>query len=58
MPSWVLLADELEDRDLNHARYMAEAHRPELEAQPDIQHKIHYASGALHAYAEYEAGLF
>ena len=57
MPPWVLVADELEPRDLDHAKHLANLLRPEMESLQSIQEKIAFASGALDAQAEVDAGV-
>ena len=48
-PSWMLSQNELEPRDQDHARLVADLHRAAIHALPSFQEKAAYAAGVLDA---------
>lgn len=48
-PSWMLAVEELDRRDLDHARVIADLHREEVNALDDAELKVGYLSGVLDA---------
>ena len=53
--SWMLLENELESRDKEHARLVADLHRDALQSLPSFEEKAAYAVGVLDAQAVMEA---
>lgn len=47
--SWMLAESELESRDAEHARLVADIHRDAIHALPSFQEKAAYAAGVLDA---------
>jgi hypothetical protein len=56
-PPWMLVEKDLDPRDADHARLVAELHRESIEGLNTIQEKIAYAGGVLDAQLMMEAGL-
>ena len=48
-PSWALCEAELDPRDLDHARVVADLHRESILALPTFQERAGYAAGVLDA---------
>ncbi len=55
VPSWMLSENELELRDKDHARLVADLHRDAIHALPTFQEKAAYAAGVLDAQVVMEA---
>ncbi|RYZ86827.1 MAG: hypothetical protein EOP06_13780 [Proteobacteria bacterium] len=48
-PTWMLDSDDLDLRDLDHGRMIADLHREWIEALPTLQEKLAYVAGVLDA---------
>ncbi len=54
-PSWMLTVEELDARDIDHARLLADVHRESIEALGSTQERLAYFGGVLDALAMIEA---
>ena len=54
MPPWVVVQEELDLREIDHAKHLAELHREAIESLESFQEKVAYGAGALDAQAELE----
>ena len=48
-PSWMLKVEELDARDIDHARLLADVHRESIEALGSAEEKLAYLQGVLDA---------
>ncbi len=55
MPPWAVVQEELDLREIDHAKHLAEMHREAIESLESFQEKVAYGAGALDAQAELEA---
>ncbi len=55
MPPWVAVQEEIDLRDINHAKHLAEMHREDIESLESFHEKAAYGAGALDAQAERDA---
>ncbi len=55
MPPWAVVQEEIDLRDIDHAKHLAEMHREAIESLESFQERAAYGAGALDAQAELEA---
>ena len=55
VPSWAVVQKDLDLRELDHAKHLAEMHREAIESLDSFQEKVAYGAGALDAQAELDA---
>ena len=55
MPPWAVVQEEIDLREIDHAKHLAEMHREVIESLESFQEKAAYGAGALDAQAELEA---
>jgi hypothetical protein len=56
-PAWMLVEEDLDSRDTDHARLVADLHRESIEGLDSIEEKIGYFGGVLDAYFMVDAEI-
>jgi hypothetical protein len=54
MPSWAVVQEDLDLRELDHAKHLVEMHREVIETLDLFEEKAAYGAGALDTQAELE----